>query len=194
MVKPVSMKPNNQDALVWSLYLLGGASRPVEVEDVFLKCFELAPARLGWRNHPNIPDYKKVSKALQSVEATTHVGLIVKIDKYHRQLTAAGIQWIEENQAALKRIYSGELPVAASNHSPHERLRRRIFDSGLAENYPLTIMEIATLLECSATSPKTVWMARLASLDRAVEALGDPKLLDVSRRIKEALRGEGIIQ
>ena len=46
----------------------------MDVEEIYLKCFEIAPARLGWRTRPEIPDYKKISKALQSVEAKTHTG------------------------------------------------------------------------------------------------------------------------
>ena len=72
---PPSSEANNQDVFVWALYLLGGADKDVDVEEIYLKCFELAPARLGWRTHPEIADYKKTSKALQSIEATTHVEL-----------------------------------------------------------------------------------------------------------------------
>ncbi len=70
---PPSDQPNNQDVFVWALYLLGGADRGVDVEEIYLKCFELAPARLGWRTRPDLPDYKKASKALQSIEAKTHI-------------------------------------------------------------------------------------------------------------------------
>ena len=68
-IDPPSFEANNNDLLVWSLFLLGGAEKWVDVEDIYLKAFELGPARLSWRTRADIPDYKKVSKALQSVEA-----------------------------------------------------------------------------------------------------------------------------
>lgn len=71
---PPSVEANNQDVFIWALYLLGGADRDVDVENIYLKSFELTPARLGWRTRPDPPDYKKTAKALQSIEATTHIG------------------------------------------------------------------------------------------------------------------------
>jgi hypothetical protein len=62
---PPNQTANNQDVFIWSLYQLGGADRSIEVEDIYLKAFDIAPARLGWRTRPDLPDYKKVAKALQ---------------------------------------------------------------------------------------------------------------------------------
>lgn len=69
-IDPPSFDANNNDLLVWSLFLLDGAEKWVDVENIYLKAFELGPARLSWRTRADIPDYKKVSKALQSVEAS----------------------------------------------------------------------------------------------------------------------------
>ena len=99
---PPSEEPNNQDVFIWALYLLGGADLDIDVEAVYLKSFKLAPARLGWRTHPEIPDYKKTAKALQSVEASTHVGLVQRQGPYHRRLTAEGVRWVEANRAQLE--------------------------------------------------------------------------------------------
>jgi hypothetical protein len=104
--EPPSPEANNQDVFVWALYLLGGADRDVDVEEIYLKCFELAPARLGWRTHPEIPDYKKTSKALQSIEATTHVGLLHRPHKYSRRLTLEGIKWVEAYKEILEKCNS----------------------------------------------------------------------------------------
>lgn len=56
-------RASNSELFVWALYLLGGAEHDVDVEDIYLKCFAIAPARLGWRTKPEIPDYKKNSKS-----------------------------------------------------------------------------------------------------------------------------------
>ena len=40
-------RASNSELFVWALYLLGGAERDVDVEEIYLKCFEIAPARLG---------------------------------------------------------------------------------------------------------------------------------------------------
>ena len=88
-MKPPSMNANNQDLFVWSLFLLNGGSEWVDVEDIYLKSFELAPERLSWRTRRDIPDYKKCAKALQSVEAPgkNHEGMLVKKSEHERKLS-----------------------------------------------------------------------------------------------------------
>ena len=41
----ISKGPSNQDLFLWALFLLGGADRDVDVEEIYLKCFEIAPSR-----------------------------------------------------------------------------------------------------------------------------------------------------
>lgn len=191
MAPVVGRQANNQDVFVWALSQLGGSERAVDVEEIFIKCFELAPARLGWRTHPEIPDYKKISKALQSVEAKTHVGLIEKTDQYHRRLTALGINWIEANRGVLESRYGGA-PVIASTKSPHERLRRRIRESRVFSSPSPSLVEIAEILECSPASVSSVWQSRLTQVEVAAQALSDNDLSSFLIRIREVLKENGM--
>jgi hypothetical protein len=190
--KPASSKPNNQDAFIWSLFLLGGADRQVDVEDLFIKCFEIAPARLGWRTRPELPDYKKIAKALQSVEAKTHCGLVQKIDQYNRRLTVAGFNWVLANEVILNKVYGGEKPVAASNHSTFERKRTRLRKHSVwrTDNPDLTIL--ADALECTPLSALSVWRTRLTELERTAQVLNDDELNIKVEVFKEVLRKNGI--
>ena len=178
---PPSMEANNQDVFIWALHLLGGSDRDVDVEEIYLKCFELAPARLGWRTHPEIPDYKKTSKALQSVEANTHVGLVHRPHKYSRRLTTQGIDWVNKFSEILMRNYSGQ-PVAASKSNNHyERQRQEVkscaaWGKFLNHEQDIDIVEFASALQCSAASPNSVWLGRINSLKRAAEVLQDQEL------------------
>lgn len=182
---PPSADANNQDVFIWALYLLGGADEDVDVEAVYLKSFELAPARLGWRTHPAIPDYKKTSKALQSVEAKTHVGLVRKVGPYTRRLTAQGASWVERYQGILQETYSSGHPVSAAKQSDHEHLRRSITSSMAFRQWtqrePFEIADIADALQCSPTSAQRVWRGRLDELQRTANVTQDQQLLDFSR-------------
>ena len=191
MASVIGRQANNQDVFLWALSQLGGGDRPVDVEDIFIKCFELAPARLGWRTRPEIPDYKKISKALQSVEAKTHVGLIEKIDQYHRRLTSAGIGWIEANLAVLEARYGGA-PVVASTRSPHERLRRRLRESKVFSSQSPSLIEIAEVLECSPASGVSVWQSRVTQVDVAAQSLSDSELTEFLNRIRDVLKKNGV--
>jgi hypothetical protein len=181
--EPPSLEANNQDVFVWALYLLGGADKDVDVEEIYLKCFELAPARLGWRTHPEIPDYKKTSKALQSIEATTHVGLLHRPHKYSRRLTLEGIKWVESYREILEKNYSKAIVQASKNTNQHERRRHELKRSDawtkfLIDPATVEISDAAAALQCSAASPLSVWSGRVNDLRRTGDLLSDELILN----------------
>ena len=180
---PPSPEANNQDVFVWALYLLGGADKDVDVEEIYLKCFELAPARLGWRTHPEIPDYKKTSKALQSIEATTHVGLLHRPHKYSRRLTLEGIKWVEAYRSILEKNYSKAIVQASKTTNQHERKRHELKKSDawakfLIDPATVEISDAAAALQCSAASPMSVWSGRVNDLRRTGDLLLDESILN----------------
>ena len=75
-IKPPSITHNNSDLTVYACYLAGGYERWLDVEELYLKMFELAPNRLGWRTRSDLPDYKKCAKALQELEDLSRARLI----------------------------------------------------------------------------------------------------------------------
>jgi hypothetical protein len=182
---PPNSQPNNQDVFIWALFLLGGADKDVDVEDIYLKCFNLAPARLGWRTHPEIPDYKKISKALQSVEAKTHVGLVHKVNEYKRRLTSDGVRWTESWKTILEKTYSGAPVAASKSHNQYEMIRSELrvseiwpdFKSG---NRKFELSDLAAAVQLTAASPKATWLTRINNLSRAADVLEDEDLREFS--------------
>lgn len=173
----------NSDVFLWALFELGGADAFVDVEDVFLRAFELAPMRLSWRTRPDIPDLKKCSKALQYLEATTP-GLLVKQGSDFRRLTVDGQQWIENNldrlAAALGSRQVVQPPRARfSSRLVSEATRSDAFqqwttDSGLSEEK----WKFAELLRCAPDSSRAIWRDRLETLRSAAYSGGRTDLLD----------------
>ena len=185
---PPSVGPNNQDVFLWALYLLGGSDMDVDVEEIYLKCFELAPARLGWRTHPDIPDYKKAAKALQSVEASTHVGLVHKPHKFSRRLTVAGVRWVESYKEILEENYSHKPVMASKTSNNYERIRQEILKSHAwltfkELNEIQDVADAAAALQCSPASPQSTWRSRINNLKRASDVLKDNDLLEFAELI-----------
>jgi len=135
---PPNLKPNNQEVFMLALYELSGATTSVDVEDIYMRAFEIAPARLAWRTRPELPDYKKISKALQAVEAKTHIGLVLKVDEHHRRLTPEGVAWTERYMDVLKNLYGGNVPVEPSSKNIHEALRKRVHASPAFKHWQAT--------------------------------------------------------
>ena len=180
---PPSPEANNQDVFVWALYLLGGADKDVGVEDVCLKCFEIAPARFSWRTHPELPDGAQGLKALSVAENKTHVGLILRPNKFNCRLTLDGIKWVEAYRAILEKNYSKAIVQASKTTNQHERRRHELKKSDawakfLIDPKTVEISDAAAALQCSAASPMSVWSGRVNDLRRTGDLLSDESILN----------------
>jgi hypothetical protein len=73
------------DIIPFTIYQFGGAGEFIDVEDVFVYCYKLAPERFGWRKH-TYPNFKSHSKALWDYEGKYPNHLIKTSDGLRRQL------------------------------------------------------------------------------------------------------------
>lgn len=182
-IDPPSPEANNQDIFVWALYLLGGADNDIGVEDVCLKCFEIAPARFSWRTHPELPDGVKGLKALSVAENKSHVGLILRPNKFNCRLTLEGIKWVEAYKSILEKNYSKAIVQASKTTNQHERKRHELKKSDawakfLVDPTTVEISDAAAALQCSAASPMSVWAGRVNDLRRTGDLLSDESILN----------------
>ena len=188
-VNPPSIEPNNTDVFMWALYLLGGAEKQVDVEDIYIKAFELAPARMGWRTRPTIPNFKKTAKALQEIEAKSHVGLLQKMGANFRRLTPEGVEWVEKYKESLATTYKTASEVAAPKNADVSRKVRELKSSQVWELWTsgssLTLEYAAFALSCSKGSPDSVWLDRLADLDRIAAGANDQLVTKFAHEARE---------
>ncbi len=179
-VKAPSSEHNNADLLVWACYVLGGYENWVDVEDLYLKAFELGPNRLGWRTHPEIPDYKKCAKALQEVEdpkRSDHLGLFLKQGRYIRKLSDEGLAWCTSYRSLLESLYGGGY-VPSQSVSEMGRIIAAVDRSEAFREFTnsgsvgVELWLLADALQCLPNSDWVVWMARLDALRVAAEQNG----------------------
>jgi hypothetical protein len=195
-VKAPSASHNNADLLVWSIFLLDGYERWVDVEEMYLKAFELAPARLGWRTRPDIPDYKKCAKALQELEdvkRSEHLGLLVKQGSYLRKLTDEGFRWCREYQTILSKLYSGGVVPAAATQEA-SRVIRDLEQSEAFQDFlrngrlNCDLWELAEAMRCMNDSPELVWSARFDSISVAAMTNDRQDIVDFVEVSREFVR------
>ena len=172
----------NTDVFLWSLYELGGDEEFVDVEDVFLRSFELAPQRLGWRTRPELPDLKKCSKGMRDAEKRTPK-LLVKNGPDARQLTVEGQQWIEANFDRLVESLGDVRPVQAPKARNTSRVLAALDHSDLVAAFGARgVIEgdkwkFAELLRCSPDSSRAIWSGRIETLRAAAYAADRRDLL-----------------
>ena len=181
-MSPVEETPN-WNVFLWALYELGGSEDFVDIETVFLKCFELAPQRLAWRTQPTIPDYKKCAKALQEAEARRPPLLLKTGDSFGRQLTVHGQKWITTNSTRLRAQLRAGKVVREPRRRPSSRLISEAEQTSAfaewesAQMLPANKWQLAEMLRCSPDSDLTTWRNRLETLRSAAHAAGREGLL-----------------
>ena len=99
------MKGNstNIDFANWEIFLValhrvGGDHEMVDVETAFIDAHKIAPMRFSWRTQ-DVPEIKKLSKALRDADAKG--GKYMTGSGNKRQLTAAGLDWIEQKASQI---------------------------------------------------------------------------------------------
>ena len=167
-MSPTDDIPNWQ-IFLWALHQLEGDSQFVDIEEVSLQCFKLAPARFAWRTRPDLPDYKKCAKALQEAEAKRPRMLVKTGDSFGRQLTAEGQRWIRANAKRLSDVFQTEAPVPEPRRRPTARMLADIERSQpfvlwrQTGALPEEKWRMADVLRCSPDSSPATWRARLDS-------------------------------
>lgn len=174
----------NWELFVWALGLLAGTADFVDVEDVFIKCFELAPKRFAWRSREDFPDYKKCSKALRDAEARRPRLLVKTSDGFKRQLAVEGQEWVRANRPRMLRVVHGGKAVQEPRTRPRVRMLLEVEKSDVYERWgaegvlPAEKWKIAELLRCSPDSDPRIWQDRLQVLRAAANGAERVQLLE----------------
>jgi hypothetical protein len=159
----------NWEIFLWALAQLGGDTQFVDIEEVSMECFKIAPARFAWRTRVDLPDYKKCTKALQEAEVRRPSLLVKTGDTFGRQLTAEGQKWIKENTHRLSALLRTDLRVPEPKRRPSSRMLSEIEKSqpfivwSQTGAIPQEKWRMADVLRCSPDSNPQTWKDRLES-------------------------------
>lgn len=98
---------------------LGGATRAVDIEDVAILAYEIAPEKFGWRKNPDRIDLRVVQYALKdSASRRKGTPLLKGSLKHGYMLTTFGMEWIENN----KPTNLNDLKTSSRRQSTAEKL------------------------------------------------------------------------
>ena len=104
--KHLTKEIGQPEIVTLAVYLLGGAQRFIDTEDVAMKAFELAPRRFGWRKYPKQINLELVRVSLSDAKKP-HKGTFLRgSGRRGWSLTAKGNKWIEANLKLLECDFS----------------------------------------------------------------------------------------
>ena len=84
------------DYVIAALFRLGGSTRPVDIEDIAVECFAIAPHRFRWRKYAEQIDIAQVRDGLSDARKKANGELVVGDRKKGWSLTQAGIRWASQ--------------------------------------------------------------------------------------------------
>ena len=97
------LTPLTQAELVtWAVYLLDGAQKRVDTEDVAVKVSGLAPQRFRWRKYPDQINLELVRVYLSAAKDPEHGELLVGSGRTGWSLTRKGLTWVRTAGAELQ--------------------------------------------------------------------------------------------
>lgn len=147
----------------------------MDVEDVFIEMWKLAPGRFSWRKYPVYPHYKIAHDALSDISKPRkgQADLLLRTpDGLARQLTVKGIEWVESRLSQFGSFARGEVR-APPDKRPSQRVLANLENSPLVhrfrlgEDLRLERHEVAGIIRCAPDSPAAVWVERLETLRSA---------------------------
>jgi hypothetical protein len=186
----------NWEIFMAALARAGGDREMVDVEAAFVVAHKLAPGRFSWRTRKDLPEYKKLSKALRDADAHAVQLMTRTSDGQKRQLTAQGLAWIENNRHKLGGLDNASTPPGMARSSLGASLLSRMLksDEFLAwksnDTKAMERWRLAELLKCSPDSPNETWQSRLEQTGAAAHAAGMKDVLEFVELIKGQIANE----
>lgn len=202
MARGASRGPiTNVEILTYVVADLGGLERPVHLEHVAARSFELLPGSFRWDldEFSTYIDKDKVRASLTDAEKPSHGSLVrsVGVTKSghskktdYWRLTTAGGEWVSEHGAE----------IADALHAPRPRLkkgrardlRQRVENSALFARFAkegvveYSPFDFADLLECSPDAKNRVVAERFDALRSQIVLLSDAELEEFLSKCAEA--------
>lgn len=91
---------SNSQIVALAVAKLGGAAKEIDIEDIAIEAYGLAPEKFAWRKYPEYIDLRVVQYALKDA-ASPHKGkpLLRGSLKHGYMLTPFGLGWIEQRES-----------------------------------------------------------------------------------------------
>lgn len=164
------------DFALIALLEAGGADQFVDIEDIAVAAFRLAPHHFCWRKYPQYPSAEATRQALRDVERRSGQLLVRGPGGRTRRFNAEGLRRATEARAALMQLPEGRGPEVLRRPATRDLSRMeghpavtkwRSRGIGAVNRY-----DLADLLMCSPSADLSVFKDRLSSATAAAAQWG----------------------
>jgi hypothetical protein len=129
MRKDKSKSFANHELVTLAIFLLGGETKPADLEDIAIKVNELAPGRFAWRKYPAQINIKSVDDSLRDAKKPKNGIYVLKSTKDEWLLTQKGLAFAQERIQVLQGVNVSRKPMAVKERNWLRRERERMLAS-----------------------------------------------------------------
>lgn len=180
----------NVELVTLAIYLLGGSANAIDVEDIAVESYKLAPKRFSWKKYPDQIDIKIVQYSIQGA-CKDKPGYVNGGAKFGYMLTKAGLSWAEKINSQAEE---GKKPRKFSSVDLLEKERYRLaksqayikFINGRSEE--INNVEFREFTRVEDYFPKNVREEKYAKIENAVR--DDGNLVATWKFLKEKFSEE----
>ena len=94
----------NVELVTLAVYLLGGAERALDTEDIAVRAHELGPGRFSWKKYPDQINLELVRVYLSAAKKAIHSKLISGTGKSGWRLTQNGLEFARKAETQLPSL------------------------------------------------------------------------------------------
>lgn len=173
---------SNTDLCLWAMFRLGSFREPVDVEDIYLELFQIAPRKFGWRTRPDLPNFQYGHTTLSRLEKDVFPEFIIRSSSNTRMLSGLGKSWVEANLARFQGVGDQDVVVLPPRVGEDSRLARALRESfawkAWVDKGEIALEDLADAFGCSLASSRSVWESRMNAIHEASENLSDTEIDD----------------
>ncbi len=166
----------NHELVTIAILLLGGETKPVDLEDIGMKVNQLAPGRFAWRKYPTQVNIKYVDDALRDAKKLKNGSYVLKSSKDEWLLTVGGLAFARRRIQELEGADVSREPMGTKERNWVRRERDRLLGSEAFGKFAAGKPECITDQEAEAFFRIDAYVtgkARSEKLARAANAFGE---------------------
>ena len=168
---------SNPEILTLVVYLLGGTTVPVDLEDAAIEAFKLAPKKFSWIKYDDRIDLRIVHYSLQNA-CKPNMKYLKGSSRHGYMLTQTGLNWAKQFDEK-KQLTTTSRKMSPSDLILKERIRlenTRAYQKFIAgEKDKITIMEFREFTRGNDYFPKHIKDQRYEKIENTVRENDDLK-------------------
>jgi len=167
---------SNIEIVTLSVYLLGGDTSYIDLEDIAVKTNEIAPGRFTWRKYPDQINIASVAKRLSDAKNPKKGGYLLGSFKQGWMLSEKGLFFSRTREEDLKKVSLYRTPLNKKEILWKQRERERMLSSIAYEKLISDGFDSVTVQDAEAffrVDDYVTGSARERKLVRIINVFGD---------------------